>query len=285
MIIKKETFDLSDKTVLGRLIFRPPFKASSALKNEARFVHVLNGTSKLHSPNSRMDLNPGDSVMMKCENFVNNWIPNDSSEPNEAIIIQIYPDILKLAYNDQIPEVFNSSTPISANPVEKIPPHLNMNHFITGLKHYLNHPSVISEELLKLKIRELIHLLLHTPNSGPIKSMLGDLFKTKDYAFKEIIQSNIYEDLNLSDLAFFAGLSLSSFKRKFNELYGMSPTKYIIGKRLEKAKKLLAESDTRISEIAYSCGFNDTGYFSKSFIRAFQYSPSNYRKTFQQNDL
>jgi len=285
MIIKKETFDLSDKTVLGRLIFKPPFKASSALKNEARFVHVLNGTSRLHSPNSRMDLNPGDSVIMKCENFVNNWIPNDSSEPNEVIVIQIYPDILKLAYNDHIPEIFNSATPVSSNPVEKIPPHLIMDHFIMGLKQYLNHASVISEELLKLKIRELIHLLLHTPNSGPIKSMLGDLFKTQDYAFKEIIQSNIYEDLNLSDLAFFSGLSLSSFKRKFNELYGMSPTKYIIGKRLEKAKNLLIESDTRISEIAYSCGFNDTGYFSKSFIRAFQYSPSNYRKTFQKNDL
>lgn len=285
MIIKKETFDLSDKTVLGRLIFKPPFKASSALKNEARFVHVLNGSSRLYSPNSKMDLNPGDSVIMKCENFVNNWITNDNTDPNEVIVIQIYPDILKLAYNNRIPEIFNSATPVSSNPVEKIPPHLIMDHFIMGLKQYLNHASVISEELLKLKIRELIHLLLHTPNSGPIKSMLGDLFKTQDYAFKEIIQSNIYEDLNLSDLAFFAGLSLSSFKRRFNEIYGVSPTKYIIGKRLEKAQKLLTESDTRISEIAYSCGFNDTGYFSKSFIRAFQYSPSNYRKTFQKNDL
>ena len=130
-----------------------------------------------------------------------------------------------------------------------------------------------------LKIRELLHLLVENDQNGAIKGILGELFNTSEYVFKDVIQAHLFEDLNLDDLAFFTGLSLSPFKRKFSTVYGTSPNKYITSKRLEKAQTLLRTSDLRISEVAYDCGFNDLGYFSKSFKNYYNLSPSDYRST------
>ena len=93
-----------------------------------------------------------------------------------------------------------------------------------------------------------------------------------------MVQKNLFEDLNIEDLAFLAGMSLSSFKRKFNSVYGTTPNKYITSKRLEKAQSLLRFSDMLISEVAYDCGFSDVGYFSKLFKKYYNYSPSEVKK-------
>ena len=278
MLIDRKDFNLLDKTVLGRAVFKPPFKASSPLVNEARFVHVINGNSRLYSPNHQFELKTGDSLMMKCENFVNNWFENTDGSNSEVIVLQFYPEVLKHIYNDKIPEVFTSKQHEAAMPVEKIEPNPLIDNYINNLQYYLKHPQLINKGLIKIKIQELILVLVNTDKSGRVKSILSELFQTKEYEFKEIINSHLYEDLNLEDLAFFAGLSLSSFKRKFKSVFNMSPGQYIKTKRLEKAKDMLTKTDLRISEIAYDCGFNDIGYFSKAFHAMFDQSPTNFRK-------
>ena len=278
MLIKRRDFHLLDKIVLGTAIFKPPFKASSALKDEARFVHVINGHSRLYSPVDQFNLSTGDSIIMKCENFVNTWLENEDDEPSEVIVIQFYPEVLNLIYRNQIPDLFSSNNVVKANPVEKIPPNEIMKNYIKGLRYYLNNPNFLNKELLQIKIQELIHILINSDHSGQIKSILSDLFNSQEHEFKEIIHTHLFEDLGIEDLAFFTGLSLSSFKRKFKALFGTSPAYYIKSSRLEKAKHLLKTSNQRISDIAYDCGFNDIGYFSKSFRSVYQYSPSEYRK-------
>ena len=280
MLFKRQDFQLLDRTVLGRAIFQPPFKANSALENEARFVHVIHGNSRLYAPTEQLNLHTGDSLVMRCENFVNNWLPNEPAveTPNEVIVLQLYPEVLSHIYNDQLPDFFAVKNGIKPKPVEKIPPNPLMDNFISGLRYYFENPQLISDELMKIKIKELLFILTNSENSAPIQSILSDLFQPHEYEFKEIIHAHLFEDLSIQDLAFFAGLSLSSFKRKFKTVFGTSPGQYIKTKRLEKAKSLLEKTNHRISEIAFDCGFNDLSYFSKSFTAAYHLSPSEYRK-------
>jgi len=132
---------------------------------------------------------------------------------------------------------------------------------------------------VKLKVKELIYILAQTDQTGRIKAILSNLFNSQEHKFQEIINANLYENLKLDDLAFFAGLSVSSFQRKFKSIYGTSPKQYINGKRMEKAKSLLEKKELRISEVAFDCGFDDVAYFSKCFATAFKISPSGYRKS------
>ena len=278
--VKFHEFNLQDKPVLGNAAFRPPFRASAALLNEARFVYVVNGRSKLHSPTSTVELTTGDSFVMKCENFVNNWLENADGAPSEIIVVIFYPEILKLAYDDRLPEVLTKPHGPEPNPIEVIPDGEMIRNYCTGLHQYFGMPEIISDELLKLKIRELIVLLINSDTTGRIQAILSGLFQTREHAFSDIVHAHLFEDLRLEELAFMAGLSLSSFKRKFKQVFGTSPAVYIKGKRLSKAEQLLKSSELRISEIAYNCGFNDTSYFAKVFTAAYQVSPTEYRKNF-----
>lgn len=272
-------FELFEKPIFGKATFDPPFKANSSFVDEARFVFIINGKSNLYVPNSSLKLETSDCFLMKCDNFVNVWEVNEGNTKSEVMVMHFYPDVLKLIYDDNIPEVFKSKNIKAHGPVTKIETNEMLVNYIRSLEFYFQNPSLMNDELIKLKVRELIQIMLNSDLSGSIKNMFSDLFKANAYDFKEVIHAHLYEDLSLQDLAFFTGLSLSTFKRKFQSVFKTSPTKYIKSKRLEKALTLLQTTDERISDIAYDCGFNDIGYFSKLFKTTYQLSPSDYKKT------
>ena len=207
-----------------------------------------------------------------------NWLKNENDAPSEIIIVYFYPEILQHIYGNNIPKVFNSSHTIQVNPVERIKSGDVLQSYVKSLQAYFKDPGLINDEAITIKLRELIHILINSDTSGEIKSILGDLFNTNEYEFKEVVHANIFEDISIEDLAFLTGLSLSSFKRKFKSVFNISPGQYIKAKRLEKGKDLLANTNLRISEVAYDCGYNDVSYFSKSFTSLFKISPSAYRE-------
>ena len=94
-MLKRVEFKLQNKVVIGNAAFNPPFKASDAMHDEARFVHVINGNSKLYVPNQTVALQCTDSLVMKCEKFVNTWYENENEKPTEIIVIHFYPEVLR----------------------------------------------------------------------------------------------------------------------------------------------------------------------------------------------
>ena len=273
-----QTFNVKDWVVFGINKFNPPYKVSDALINEARIVHVVNGSSRLYAADYIMNLEKGDTIVMKPDNFVNNWLANESDELNIVIAFQLNSEFLKHLYNNQLPSWFQNNKVPKSDSLVKVDEHLLIDEYFKTLETYFENKSLLSEEIIQLKIRELISLLIETDNSGKIRNVFGNLFTASDYDFREIIQNNIFEDLGIEELAFLAGLSLSTFKRKFKTIYGTSPNKYITSKRLEKAQVMLKSTELSISEIAYECGFSDVGYFSKVFKGFYNSLPSDIRK-------
>lgn len=264
------------KTVFGRAIFTPPFKANATLSDEARFVYVVNGNSKLHSPTDAIELTTGDSMMMKCDQFVNHWKENNDGSATEIIIFQFFPEVLNAIYDGNLPEALKDLGTASVTPLINIGPNEFLSGFVQDMRRYFEQPKFLTEELIKLKIRELIHLLVSL-NDPKVNAILRQLFQTPNYKFQEVIHSNLYANLKLEELAFLCGLSVSSFQRKFKLTFNTSPKQYMLTKRLEKSKSLLEKTDLSIAEIAYSCGFEDASHFSKSFSSTFHKSPKAFR--------
>ena len=65
-----------------------------------------------------------------------------------------------------------------------------------------------------------------------------------------------------------------AFKRE----YGISPIHYVITKRIEESKYLLAETDLSMSQIAQLLGFSSLSYFSQVFRRTQGVTPMEYRQ-------
>ena len=90
--------------------------------------------------------------------------------------------------------------------------------------------------------------------------------------------AHIFNNLSLEEYATLLNLSVSTFKRRFKEIYQTSPGQYINSKKLEKAASLLSGSTQRIGEICYDCGFGDVSNFTKAFKARLGMTPSEYQK-------
>lgn len=73
------------------------------------------------------------------------------------------------------------------------------------------------------------------------------------------------------------GVSKMKCYRLFKEFVEQSPLEILIEMRLQKAKVLIEKGDLTISEVCFECGFNDPKYFSKSFKKRFEHSPSHFK--------
>lgn len=94
------------------------------------------------------------------------------------------------------------------------------------------------------------------------------------------LKNHIYDcDLKMDALYQCCGISGAYFRKIFQSGYAMSPQKYILKKRLSRAKTMMDHGDyDSISDIAYAVGYNDPLYFSRAFKKAYGVSPSQYAK-------
>ena len=280
-MIERSIHKINNEIVLAKLSFEPPFEANpETLKNEARIIYVVRGKSVLRTPISSFQLSKGDCVIINSGNIVNNWIENEDAETAEVILFRLFPELIKNIYSDLSTLTLQKSERnehlVSAY---KINAHDVIEKFIEGIRFYFDTPELLGDELISVKIRELIFLLERVAEDSILQFTLKNMFNPIEYKFSEIINANIFENIQLTELAHLSGLSLSSFNRKFKRIYKESPKKYILRKRLERAKALLSLSELRIAEIGYECGFDDPANFTKSFSSLFGLSPTDYRKS------
>ncbi|MDO4491050.1 MAG: response regulator [Lachnospiraceae bacterium] len=85
------------------------------------------------------------------------------------------------------------------------------------------------------------------------------------------------EDISLAKAAAIANISPNHFSAVFSQQMGTTFMEYLIGKRMEKAKKLLLTTDMRSSEIAFQVGYKDPHYFSHTFKKNQGMTPMEYR--------
>ena len=79
-------------------------------------------------------------------------------------------------------------------------------------------------------------------------------------------------------LAQTACMSKNAFIRLFSQTMGIPPQAYLQRLRLDKAARLLTQSDESVETIAEECGFCDRNYLSKLFRRRFGVGPARYRR-------
>lgn len=100
---------------------------------------------------------------------------------------------------------------------------------------------------------------------------------------KEYISVHYAEDLRLEDLSALVGMAPSAFSRFFKQHTTRTLSDYIIDVRLGNAARQLVNTSTSISEICYSCGFNNLSNFNRIFKARRGYTPRDFRALFTKN--
>jgi AraC-like DNA-binding protein len=94
---------------------------------------------------------------------------------------------------------------------------------------------------------------------------------------REHVEAHLGESIDLAALASVAGVSLFHFARQFKQTAGITPHHYLVARRVERARSMLAESDLPLSEIALATGFADQSHFARHFRQMTGTTPREFR--------
>ncbi len=97
--------------------------------------------------------------------------------------------------------------------------------------------------------------------------------KAADY-----ITANYSSRITIDGISKDLGIDRRYFSRIFTKYTGVSPQKYLVDYRLERAKHLLSSGSYTVSEVASSVGYDDIFAFSKIFKKKYGVSPSKVKK-------
>lgn len=153
---------------------------------------------------------------------------------------------------------------------------LGQNAILLGLYQslslYIAENQEPDKHLMFLKTKEAIlgiiksnpdHLALFYDFSKPVKAGL-----------QEFMNHHRLSVLPLEELATLSGRSLSTFNRDFKKVFNISPHRWRLAQRLDKAHEMLTSTTKKSSDIYLELGFKDLAHFSRAFKKAFGIPPS-----------
>jgi AraC family transcriptional regulator len=110
------------------------------------------------------------------------------------------------------------------------------------------------------------------------QSFKGGLAPWQRKRVEDLARENLEGNLRLSALADECGLSVSHFARSFRQTFQTSPHRYLVHRRVAKAKGLLTTTGLTLLEVALESGFSDQAAFSRTFKAVVGASPGKWRR-------
>ena len=150
-------------------------------------------------------------------------------------------------------------------------------YYLDSLQAILQSPAGAIVELKQLKLEELL-LYLFSQDPSKLMSLRLAPVDDEDMQLKRAVESNICNPVTVEDLAFLCNMSLSSFKRRFNRLYGSSPIKWLVEQKMQIAADLLKDPIERPSLVFEKIGYESHSSFTQAFKQHFRITPKEYRE-------
>lgn len=260
---------LDGGSVIDQCIVTAGEKGTFFLEKHLLYV-VLGGSVDLTCGRQRITVGKNEMVLLRRAQAIE-YVKHGAEDNDlfESLLFAIDDDLLKdfLTSQDvkvpQMTEVIGTQvSPMSDKLVA----------YCWSLSPYFDDPSQTNPGLLRLKVMELLYLVMEC-SKNTFRQML-QLRQPVKTDIHRVVEQNYTAPVSIEDLAYLSGRSLSSFKREFQEIYGEPPARWIREKRLFKALELLRSSKMSVADVAYSLGFENPTHFSRIFKQQYGMSPS-----------
>jgi AraC family transcriptional regulator, exoenzyme S synthesis regulatory protein ExsA len=147
--------------------------------------------------------------------------------------------------------------------------------FFISMSSYFAETRDPDPALLELKFKELVlNIADNSANKDLLSYFCSLMHEPQATALKRVMEDNFCYNLRLEVYAELSNRSLSAFKRDFEKLFGCSPGKWLLEKRLHHALHLMRNRNRTVGEAAFESGFESPSHFSRVFKQRFGIGPS-----------
>jgi len=140
------------------------------------------------------------------------------------------------------------------------------------------HGALYAETVGLMLVLELLRAAAR--NQPPGSAMKGGLAAWQQRTVREYIEDNLCDDLSLKVLGELARITPEHFCRAFRQSFGTPPHRYVVERRVERAKSLLADGRLSITDVALAAGFGGSAQFARAFRKYVGCSPMDFRRSF-----
>lgn len=200
------------------------------------------------------------------------------SQPYEEIVVRLTPNLIKSILRDV-------AVPAATTTCDKItictqPSTQTLNLFYKGIEYYLSQHIFLSDQAMeRIKIEELIHLLIKQRPTSPIALNIAQLAENDRTYFNTLVHSDCFHKQTIAQLAERCGMGVSTFKAVFKKEFGCSPHSWFLSQRLDAICTLLRCTNEPIKSIAHECGFSTSSHMIRVFRVAYGVTPTQFRNS------
>src|SRR5882757_4267839 len=185
----------------------------------------------------------------------------------------------RLTLQDFVREEYGSGE-VHLKPPQQVMRDPILYHLGASLSALLEHPEEDNSLLADHIALSLQSHLYQTYSATPASSRRarGGLALWQESHAKEAMDANLNKEMDIAQLASECGLSTSRFARAFRQSTGCPPHRWLLQRRIERARDLLLNSDKTLVEIAKACGFSDQSHLTRAFGQIVGTSPGLWRR-------
>ncbi|WP_184546502.1 AraC family transcriptional regulator [Mucilaginibacter sp. FT3.2] len=233
------------------------------------FSYQIAGSIEINDGTKTYVVNEGDFRLSKRNHlikFIKTPPPN-----GEYKALSIYLDQETLR-NFSIEYGLKSDRHNAEGPFIVLKPNALYKSFMDSLIPYQQSGHAIGNELQRLKLREAILILLQA--NPELKDVLFDFSEPGKIDLEGFMNKNYQFNVELKRFAYLTGRSLATFKRDFDKIFHITPSRWLQQRRLQQARYLIKEKGRAPSEVYLELGFEDLSHFSFAFKKTYGVAPS-----------
>lgn len=243
---------------------------------ESHFVFILTGEKKWELNGEIFEAKSGEVVFVKQGGGI---IHHSSSSEFCALILFVpHTFVGKFLVSNTVNLKIDKEKD-QIKPLVKLDSNIIIEGYRNSLLSYLTDSTIDQVPIARTKLNEFLQYIFTQSEFHGIAAYLKSLTKQDGDQIQFIMEGSFMLPLGLEQFASMCNMSLSKFKRKFNDVYHVAPGVWLIEQRLTLSKKLLESSEMSVSEVADACGFNSSSYFVKAFKKQLNQTPLQFRKS------
>lgn len=233
------------------------------------FSYQVSGTMVMNDGQQSYTFHPGEYRLGRRNHLMKfQKIPPEGGE-FKSLSVQLDQPFLR-SISLEAGEV--STSAVTRPPVICLPPDPLFKNYFDSLPAYLPLHEKDDVLLVTLKLREAVLLLLKVDPT--LKDILFDFSDPGKIDLEAFMHQNYHFNVPLQRFAYLTGRSLATFKRDFEKIFHITPSRWLLQRRLQEAHYLIREKGLHSADIYLDLGFEDLSHFSFAFRKQFGVAPT-----------